>query len=358
VFRRWWLPAFAFKAVVIGGGYATGRELVEYFLPGGPRGGLAGMALAATMWSVVCALTFLLAFRTNSYDYRTFFRNLLGRLWIAFDAAYVVSAVVVLSVFGAAAGAIGASVWGWPHSFGTVGLLWAVVLVTAWGNDAVERLFKYVTVVLYVVYASFLAFGISHFGDRIAYNLAAGVSGRWAVNGITYAAYNIIAAVVILPVLRHLTSAKDAIIAGVLCGPVAIIPGVAFFLCALAFYPQIAPQALPSDFLLERMHMPVFRVVFQTTIFAALLESAAGTVHAVNERLGAVLRERGRSLSMAARALLSSGLMVVSVFLAARFGLVALVAKGYRVLASLLLCIYVVPVAWASLKWLRERCGP
>jgi uncharacterized membrane protein YkvI len=39
IFKRWCLPGFAFKAVVIGGGYATGRELAEFFLPSGPWGG-------------------------------------------------------------------------------------------------------------------------------------------------------------------------------------------------------------------------------------------------------------------------------------------------------------------------------
>ena len=41
-FQRFLLPGFAFKAVVIGGGYATGRELAEFFLPSGPWGGIAG----------------------------------------------------------------------------------------------------------------------------------------------------------------------------------------------------------------------------------------------------------------------------------------------------------------------------
>ena len=50
-FRRYVLPGLAFKAVVIGGGYATGRELAEFFLPSGPRGGLAGMLLAMLLWS-------------------------------------------------------------------------------------------------------------------------------------------------------------------------------------------------------------------------------------------------------------------------------------------------------------------
>ena len=36
-FRRYLLPGFVFEAAVIGGGYATGRELVEFFLPGRAR---------------------------------------------------------------------------------------------------------------------------------------------------------------------------------------------------------------------------------------------------------------------------------------------------------------------------------
>ena len=39
-FQRFLLPGLAFKGVVIGGGYATGRELAEFFVPSGPQGGL------------------------------------------------------------------------------------------------------------------------------------------------------------------------------------------------------------------------------------------------------------------------------------------------------------------------------
>src|SRR5262245_30329031 len=58
-FQRYLLHGFAFKAVVIGGGYATGRELAEFFIPSGPWGGIFAMLLAMTVWSVVCVVTFL-----------------------------------------------------------------------------------------------------------------------------------------------------------------------------------------------------------------------------------------------------------------------------------------------------------
>lgn len=52
-FQRFLLPGLAFKSVVIGGGYATGRELAEFFLPSGPNGGMMGMLLTMAIWSVV-----------------------------------------------------------------------------------------------------------------------------------------------------------------------------------------------------------------------------------------------------------------------------------------------------------------
>jgi uncharacterized membrane protein YkvI len=68
IFQRVFLPRFAFKAVVIGGGYATGRELAEFFLPSGPWGGLAGMLLAMSIWSLAWAMTFRFARSVAAQD--------------------------------------------------------------------------------------------------------------------------------------------------------------------------------------------------------------------------------------------------------------------------------------------------
>ena len=90
---------------------------------------------------------------------------------------------------------------------------------------------------------------------------------------------------VILPVLRHLTSNRDAIVAGLIAGPLAMIPALLFFTCMIAYYPEVASATLPSDFLLRRLDLPVFHLLFQVMIFAALLESGTGAVHAINERV-------------------------------------------------------------------------
>src|SRR6476659_1809886 len=126
-FERFLLPGFAFKAVVIGGGYATGRELAEFFLPSGAWGGVASMALSTAIFSLVCVVTFLFARHVGARDYVTFFKQLLGPGWVVFEGAYILFIVLILAVYGAAAGAIGAAVFGAPEIAGTLALAAAII---------------------------------------------------------------------------------------------------------------------------------------------------------------------------------------------------------------------------------------
>jgi uncharacterized membrane protein YkvI len=354
-FKRFLLPGFAFKAVVIGGGYATGRELAEFFLPGGPWGGVLGMLLAMACWSAICAATFVFARATSSYEYGAFFRTLLGPAWFLFDGAYACLVIIMLSVFGAAAGAIGAAVFGWPEIVGTLALVAGIAAVTAFGNESVERLFKYVTYFLYSVYAVFVVLAIMKTSDRVVANFAAAQpSTGWAIGGLTYAGYNVVGAVAILPVLRHLTSRRDAVVAGLLAGPLGMLPAMLFYVCMIAYYPEIGSATLPSDYMLSRLDAPVFHVIFQMMILAALLESGTGAVHAVNQRIAGVLATHRRALPTAARLALSTGILVLSIFVASKFGLVALIARGYRTLAYLFIAVYILPLLALTI-WTRGR---
>ena len=356
LFKRFLLPGFAFKAVVIGGGYATGRELAEYFLPHGPWGGLLGMLLSMLCWSVICAATFVFARATHSFEYGAFFRRLLGPAWFLFDGAYACLVLIMLSVFGAAAGAIGAAVFGWPELMGTLALVAGIALTVAFGNESVERLFKYVTYFLYAVYAMFVVLALTRTSGQIAAAFAAAPprDGQWALGGLTYAGYNVVGAVVILPVLRHLTSQRDAVVAGLLAGPLGMLPAILFFVCMMAYYPAIGDATLPSDYMLARLDAPMFHTLFQVMILAALLESGTGAAHSINQRVAGVLALRGREFPLQGRLLLSTAILIVSIFVASRFGLVALIASGYRFLAYLFIAVYVLPLLTYGI-WLHRR---
>lgn len=360
-FQRFLLPGLAFKAVVIGGGYATGRELAEFFVPSGPWGGIAAMLVAMLLFSLVCIATFLFARATATRDYVSFFKELLGPGWVVFEGVYILFVVLILAVYGAAAGAIGQAVFGAPLYAGTLALMAGIILFVTFGNKSVERLFEYVSYLLYGVYALFVIFAFASFGDRISAGFALDVPAQgWALGGATYASYNLIGAIVILPVVRHLTSSRDAVIAGAICGPLAMVPALLFFTAMMAFYPEVGDATLPSDFLLERMGIPAFHLLFQLMIFSALLESGASAVHAINERVDKAWQGRsGKSLTHRARLAIALVLLVVCMFLAGRFGLVALIAGGYRALAYLMIAVFIVPLATLGVWRLwRHRSTP
>lgn len=358
-FQRFILPGLAFKAAVIGGGYATGRELAEYFLPSGPQGGLLAVLVAMLCWSVICALTFALAHAGRRYDYHGFFALLLGPFSFVFELAYFVFMVLILAVFGAAAGEIGWAMFGWPKLAGTLLLMLGIGAFTAFGNQSVEALFKWVSLFLYGIYALFVVLVLAGFGDRALATLATPQpTAGWLAGGLTYAGYNIVGAVIVLPLARHFLSRRDAYVAGVIAGPLAMLPGLLFFVCMLAWYPLIGTEALPSEFILRQLRMPLFHLLFQLMIFSALLESGAAAVHAANERVAAAWhRRRGTGLSNGARLAIGAVLLVGSIFIAERFGLIELIARGYRGLAYLFLAVYVLPLLTVGV-WRLRRARP
>ncbi len=363
-FQRWILPGLAFKAAVIGGGYATGRELAEYFIPSGPQGGMLAILVAMACWSLVCALTFALAHATRSFDYRSFFEMLLGPFAFLFELAYGIFMVLILAVFGAAAGEIFSALLGWPTLAGTLLLMVTIGFFVTFGNDTVEALFKWVSVLLYGTYAAFLVLVLARFGDAAFTTLSVPQpTTGWLQGGLTYAGYNIVGAVIILPLARHFLSRRDAVVAGVLSGPLAMLPGLFFFLCMLAWYPWIGTVALPSDFILRQLNLPVFHVLFQLMIFSALLESGTAVVHACNERIARTFAGGdGAGLGKPARSMIAGVLLVGSIFIADRVGLVALIAQGYRGLAYMFLCLYILPLltvgSWRLLQRAARRTAP
>jgi uncharacterized membrane protein YkvI len=358
-FTRWLLPGLGVKAFVIGGGYSTGRELAEFFLSRGPWGGFYAIIFATVLFSIFCSLTFVAARRFQTFDYKSFFKQLLGPAWHLFELAYLILVVLILAVYGAAAGAIGNAVFGAPVWAGTVLLAVSIAGVVAFGNKAVERLFRDVSYLLYGVYALFIILALWKFGDRIPGGFAAyQQTSGWALSGLTYFGYNIVGAVVILPALRHLLSDRDAVIAGVISGPLTMLPALLFFIPMVAFYPEVQSATLPSDFMLQRIGFRAFHLLFQAMIFSALLESGTSALHAFNERIDhALATHYGKELTHRQRLSIALVVLVGCMFLASRFGLVALIATGYRALAYILLTTFILPLVTVGV-WKLWRTTP
>lgn len=343
--QRYVIPGLVFQSVIIGGGYGTGREISEFFLSHGAVGGLLGMAVTALVWSVVLAIAFEFSRISKAYDYRAFFKALLGPVWPVFEIVYLLIVLLVLSVLGSAAGEMLSQAWGLPSAFGALALLMVVGFLAYLGGKSIERVLAGWSVLLYGVYAVFLVWTLTRFGGTIRENLVIGdVIGAWPLDGVRYAAYNLIALGAVLFVLPRLETRTQALTSGGLAGALGILPGVFVYLAMLSRYPGIEADAVPVLSVLQGLNSVWFYAIFQIVLFGTFIETGVGLIHAINERVAGVFIEKDKTFPNLARAIIALGFLTTAIFLASAVGIIDLIAKGYGVLSYAFIVIVILPL--------------
>jgi len=355
-FRKYFLPGLVFQGVLIAGGYGTGREIVEYFVKYGARGGIAGLFLVTTvMWGAILAVTFEFARVFKTYDYRSLLRRILGPLWIVFEALYLVLMVIVLGVVGSAAGVLLRENFGIPYLAGVGFILVAIGFLTFKGSSLLERVFSSWSIFIYAVFGVFLAAAISKFGPEIRSRLAGGeMLPGWGLGGFKYALYNMGVIPSVLFCLSHIETRREAIISGFLASLIGILPGFLFFIAVLGDYPAVVTQEAPAFFVLQKLGLPALLVVYLVMLFGTLIQTGTGFIHAFNQRLEATLEARGKKLLAWHRPAVALTLLLVSLGVAS-FGLINLVAKGYGSISWGIFLFYFVPLMTIGILQISRR---
>lgn len=344
-FKKYLLPGFVFQSVTIAGGYGTGRELVEFFLNYGPLGGFLGMFLVTTlMWSLILAVSFEFSRKFQAFNYRTFFKKLLGPFWFLFEIIYAIQIFLVLAVIGSAAGVILRDNFGLPYMIGVMIMLAAVGFLTFKGKSLIENFLSVWSIVLYLVYVAFFVVALVKFGPLIQKNFASGIIlPKWALGGFKYALYNLGTVPAVLFCLNHIETRKEAVTAGILGGFIGIIPGALFFVSVVSHYPQVLPEEIPAVFLLQKAGVPILLIVFQIVLFGTLIETGTGFIHSVNERIRSTLQTKGKEMLRWQRPLVAVIMLLIAMGISS-FGLINLIAKGYGSAAWGFLVAYIVPI--------------
>lgn len=357
-YRIYLLPGFVFQSVVIAGGYGTGRELIEYFLQYGPLGGILGMFLVtAVIWAVVLAASYEFARVFKVYDYRSFFKKLLGPAWPIFEVCYILLLFIVLAVVGAAAGAILRDTFGIPYIVGVSVMLLGVAFLAYLGSEAIAAYMSWWSFVLYAVYAAFVIFGLSKFGPQISQIIATGdVRPGWVLSGFKYALYNLGCIAAVLFTLKDIETRGQAIVSGILSSLITIIPGFLFYLVVLSGYPEVLKVEVPAYYALTQIGSFLLLAAYEVVLFGTLIETGTGFIHAVNERLASYFKEKDKVLTQAHRGLIALGMVLLSIAMS-RFGLIGLIAKGYGTISWGFFVAHVLPLLTIGLVMIARAGG-
>lgn len=362
-FQRYLLPGLIFQSVIIAGAYGSGKELEQFFLGLGPLGGLMGMTVTMVVFSIVLMASFEFARRFALFDYRSFFKALLGPAWPLYEILYFLLMILVISVVGAAAGDILRDTFGLPSMLGSVGIMFLIALLVFYGTSAIEKFLSIWSFVLYGTYLTFLGWHLAQNGAQIMANLqSASMNAGWLQQGVAYSGYNLANIPAIIFCIRHMQKRREALTAGLLGGIIGMLPAILFFVAMIGQYDALIAEEdggrLPVTILIAALHgAGFFAWLFPVVLFGTFVETGAALIHGVNERLDHTFAEHGIRMPDWLRPAVAVAILLVAIFLADAVGLTSLVAQGYGTITWGFLLVYVVPVLTYGV-WLIRRRAP
>lgn len=354
---RYLTPGLVFQSVLIGGGYGTGAEIARYFGRHGLLGGLLALGAAAAGWSLLCAVTFEFVRVFRTYDYGSMMRRLLGRAGFLYDLCFYAMLLLVLGVVNATAAAMVHALTGLPAWVGVALLSAGVVLLVLRGTEAIETALSLWAYVLYAVFLLFLAAVFLRFGDAIVSELQKGEIGPgWLSGGLRYASYNLICVSMILYTLRDLETRREALTCGILAGILGAAPALPLLLAMGCDLPAALAAQTPVTVLFDRLELPWLYVLFEIVLFGTLIETAAGFIKALEDRIERTL-VRGRSFRSSwpwlARPLITGAVTALGICVST-FGLTELIDKGYGLICYGALCLFALPMLTVGVRMIRR----
>jgi uncharacterized membrane protein YkvI len=308
-------------------------------------GGVFGICVAFVVLSTVISTTFEFARVFRAYDYRHFFKRLLGPGWLAYEVLIILLFLLILAVLASAAGNILRDNFGIPYVAGLLIMLLVVGLLTFFGRKLITAALTFWSALLYAVFIAFLiaVFGSQQFSAATVFDSAEVVGGWWS-SGLQYAAYNLAIIPMLLYVARDFETRTETIGSGVAAGFIAMAPALMFQIAFVAASPEVLSEAIPVYWMIGQLGLGTLLVIYTVMLFGTFIETGAGILQGINERIDGYLEDsRGSSLSPISRATVAVSAILVSAGLSL-IGITSLIAKGYGTLAWGFLAVYVIPL--------------
>ena len=353
-FGKFVLPGIILQSVMISGGYATGREIVEYGAKYGALGWLSGLGTFLG-FAVIAALTYELIRLTKAYDFKTFMKTIGGPLWIVFDIVYLLFMVVIIAVMASATGNIVEQTLGLNYWVGVVAITVVVAILNFYGSRLIERFETLGTVALYAGYIIFSVLVIGTFGKNISTVFAnhdtsfigGSVSaGKALWSGVLYCAYNLVVMPATFFTIERQTRRVESVVSGIIGGVLATIPWFLTYFAVMCFYPNpdVLGASVPWLAMMQGTAGPVVIAIFGIVMGWTLIETSTGIIHAALERVNNGLKEAHKPPMTGKQQAILTIIVLVGSMVLSKVGIIDLIATVYNALSYAFLAIYVLPL--------------
>lgn len=300
--------AFIYVASIMGAGFASGREIWQFFGVYGSKG-FVGIGLVAILFVAVGVMSAMIALKIRSSD--------MGKVIVGSENVKLVELVGLFLAFilytviismSAAGGAVFAQQFGLPRALGG-GIIVAMVLATVLGGfERLAGIFRFMMpilsalvliVSLWVIFAD-----LPRLGDPAITIEPAAILGRWYIAPLVYMSYNLI---VVIPIVAksalEAKSAGHAIVGAGLGG---------LFLAILALFLVLSMNQDPYYSHAADMPMLAYtqllgkeiNIIYTCIVFLAIYAAASSNFYAFTTKLA---DKKGKKLKIIVAAIIGFG---------------------------------------------------
>lgn len=237
--------ASIYVGAILGAGFASGREITEYFVCYGYKG-IYGLILSGILFATIGSAVMYMAYKNNIKNYKDFinmtFGNVFGNIieWVS-----IIFMFILFSTMMSACGAIMKQNGGFSSQWAILILALICGVTFMFGLKGVIIINSIASPILFV---GGICLGLYAFFEKVlpvSTNILES-NYNWIVSAIIYVSYNIITAISVLTSMPELLDSKKTAIYGAIIGGLTLgIMGICLGLGIMANYNDIHMLQLP-----------------------------------------------------------------------------------------------------------------
>ncbi|QRF90735.1 hypothetical protein CLH39_11035 [Alcaligenes faecalis] len=339
--------AMAFVGVVVGAGFASGQEILQFFSSFG-YWGLLGGVVSGLCFTILGMAVGELSQVSVSHSFKEGLYLICGpRLGVVVDIMITFFMYAIAVVMFAGGGSLMEQQWGVPAQYGSIAVMLITVLIVFLRVDRVMAFIGSVTpiLVLMMIFLCIYSWNTRDLPleelDVIAQTKPQG-GGHWLVGSLLYVSYNMVVGAPFLMIAgAQATSRRNALLGGLVGG---LLLGFLIVLISAGVFGRIdtiGSAALPM-LMLATEQSKLLGTIMSVVIFAMILTTSVGVLYSFSAR---IFTPNTRKFNI------GTAIAGVLGLVGAKIGFINLVGTVYPFFGYLGFVL----MAWILIAWFRLR---
>lgn len=280
-----------YLGAVVGAGFASGQEIVQFFVNYG-NNGMRGALLAALLFAGCGGMLLYLAHSRKAANYQDILRHLLGeKTGKIVDVFLAIFLFLGISTMLSASGAIFYEHLYLPKALGVFMAYIVIVILLAAGKKGLILSYnllvpiKLLLLIAITGYAAFF-FDTSHTDTYVAF-LNPNESNNWLLASLLYVAYNFSLAMVVLTEYQSVTTPRGAIPGAIWGGVVLGVLVVTYYLALTRFMPMVTHYEVPMLYIAGNISMSA-KWIYLIVLWVGILTTALANAYGFSQRISSL----------------------------------------------------------------------